>query len=173
MPVDVFDEASRLEREMDREMNRVKRHMGNMLSNFDQNLPLTQSWGVGGARGELPFDFLNSSLEHYVEGNEKEPGKYIMNVPLGKNIGPQDLKVNLKDNIVSIEAKKDRHSDDNTCRVYQEYSRKFTLPPHVNMKEVTSTLTPDGYLKFEAPVPLEHQRRLREPKKPVHIPIQQ
>ena len=53
-------------------------------------------------------DFWRSSIEQQVEGDERTPGKYTMNIPLGQNIEPQDLKVSLKNNIMTVEAHKEK-----------------------------------------------------------------
>jgi hypothetical protein len=108
------------------------------------------------------------AIEHHVEGQEGAPGKYCMNIPLGQGIGPNDLKVKLKDNVMTVEAKKEQKSPDGNSRVYQEYQRCFTLPTGVKMEEVKSTLHPDGYLKIEAPL---NQQAITE-EKPKEIPIE-
>ena len=76
---------------------------------------------------ETRVDPWRASIEHQVEGDETTPGKYTMNIPLGRNIGPEDVKVSLKDQeglkVMTVEAKKERKSPDGNSRVYQEYMR--------------------------------------------------
>jgi HSP20 family molecular chaperone IbpA len=99
------------------------------------------------------------------EGNEK---KFKLNVPVG-NFSPEDVKVSLKDWVMTIEAKTEQKTEDGCARSYREVSRKFTLPRNLDMKEVTSILTPDGILKIEAPVP---QKTVPPPRvKDLEIPI--
>lgn len=141
----------------------------NRLQNFFQ-APASRAARFGFPRLSLsdkPFDFANksssllTSLSPFqsttdgIQSDNKEPGKFTVNVPLGGNIGPEDLKVSLKDHIVTIEAKKEVKTEDGntSSRVYQEFSRKFNLPPEVDMKDVRSMLTPEGNLKIEAPLP--------------------
>jgi len=146
-PINIFDETKRMEKEMDR----MTKDMRNMMSSMERRMSRSMDLTLD---DERPFDFpAMSSLEHHIEGDEKSPGKYTMSIPLGKYISPQDLKVSCKDNVMTVEARKDRHSGDGTRRVHQEYMRKFTLPQSVNMNEVKSNLTPDGYLEIEAPLP--------------------
>jgi len=113
-----------------------------------------------------------SSIESHWEGDENSPGKYMMKIPLGHNIQPEDLKVSLKEEgglkVMSVEAKKEQKSQDGSQRVYQEYSRRFTLPKEADMKEIKSVLHPDGYLKIECAMP---QLALKE-EEPKEIPIE-
>ena len=76
---------------------------------------------------ESRVDPWQASIEHQVTGDETTPGKYTMNIPLGRIIGPEDVKVSLKDQdglkVMTVEAKKERKSPDGNSRVYQEYMR--------------------------------------------------
>jgi len=82
-----------------------------------------------------------------------ESGKYIGVIPLGTNVSPDDLKVSMKDHLITVEAKREEKSEDGNTRCYQEFTRKFTLPEKVEMKEVKSFLSPEGELHIEAPLP--------------------
>ena len=148
--------------------------MGGMLSSLDRDIGdlFRQLAQTEGRRGGNGFDFSSPSVQSHVEGEGEGTANYVMNVPLGSDIGPEDLKVSLKDHVMTIEAKKEQKSEDGNCRVYQEFTRKFTLPKGIDMKEVKSTLTPEGYLKIEAPLPKPPQETLPEPPKPQAIPIQ-
>ena len=83
------------------------------------------------------------------------PTKYEVDIPLADGIGPEDLTVTLKDHVMTIEAKKESKQEEGNSsrRSLIEFKRKFTIPPNVDMREVKSTLTPDGHLKIEAPLP--------------------
>jgi hypothetical protein len=143
--------------DMDRQLSQMERDLSRAFSSLGVSRP-----------GELGFFSPQTESESGgVEG--KEPGKYAMNIFLGNNIGPEDVKVSCKDNIMTIDAKKEYKSEDGNSRVYQEYMRKFTLPQGVDMKEIKSELTPEGYLRIEAPV---HRQAIEEQKKqPQAIPI--
>jgi len=133
---------------------------------------------------EMGMTPWQSSIESHWEGDERTPGKYLMNIPLGRHIQPEDLKIRLKEDegfkVMSIEAKKEQKSEDGSTRVYQEYTRQFTLPHSVNPKEVKSVLD-NGYLKIEAPLPqkqIQHkqpelqQQQLKEKMKEAkEVPI--
>ena len=148
--------------------------MGGMLSSLDRDIGdlIKQLAQTEGRRGREGFDFHSPSVHSHIEGEDQGTGNYVMNIPLGTDVGPEDVKVSLKDHVMTIEAKKEQKSEDGNCRVYQEYTRKFTLPKAIDMKEVKSTLTPEGYLKIEAPLPKPPQEALPEPPKPKAIPIQ-
>jgi len=114
--------------------------------------------------GLIHQDFLNPSFE----SKEKE-GKYILSVPLGKNLSPDEVKIKVKENVMIIEGKKEQKSEDGSSRSYQEFMRKFTLPETVKKDEIKSVLTPEGYLHIDAPL---LQDALLEPPKPKEIPIE-
>jgi heat shock protein beta-1 len=116
-----------------------------------------------GTEGELAS---NASVPSE-EVNESQD-KYVVSFPLG-DVPAENLKISVKDRVVTIDVKKEEKSEDGTCRLYQEYTRKFTLPEHVQAKDVKSVLTPEGVLKLEAPIP---QPQLEAPKESRNIPIQ-
>jgi len=139
-------------RDMDRQFNQMFRDVNSLFREF--RIPEF-----------IPQDILGMESKVVTEGDQK---KYLMNVFLGESVTPENVKVNLKDRVMTIEAKVDQKSEDGNTRVYQEISRKFVLPEHVNPKEVKSIMGPDGILKIEAPIPPE---AIPEPK-PKEIPIQ-
>ena len=146
----------------------VMSDMDRQLSTRDRDL----SRGFGGLvvrTNEMGMGFLSPQTESEYGGEEgNEPGKYGMNIFLGHQIGPQDVKVSCKNNVMTVDAKKEYKSDDGNARVYQEYMRRFTLPTTVDMKELKSELTPEGYLRIEAPL---HPEALQQAKQPQAIPI--
>ncbi|CAG7730719.1 unnamed protein product [Allacma fusca] len=118
----------------------------------------------GGLCGFDRGSVLGCKSEVVTEGDQQ---KYCLNVRVG-NFSPENVKISLKDRVMTIEAKTEEKSEDGNRRVYQEVSRQFTLPENVDLKEVKSILTPEGVLKIEAPLP---QQALPEPPKPQEIPI--
>ncbi|XP_071992448.1 heat shock protein beta-1 [Engystomops pustulosus] len=68
------------------------------------------------------------------------------------HFAPEELVVNTKDGIVEItgkhEEKQDEHGFISRC-----FTRKYTLPQGVDISVVTSSLSPDGILTVEAPLP--------------------
>jgi len=135
-------------RDMDNQFRQLRREMDSV---FRSLLGLDQ----------VALDF---KPEVVTEGDKK---KYYLNVPVGR-FRPENVKVSVKDRVMTVEAKVEEKSEDGKRRFYQEVSRQFTLPENVDLKEVKSLLTPEGVLKVEAPLPLE---ALPEPPKPQEIPI--
>jgi HSP20 family molecular chaperone IbpA len=135
--------------------------------------------------GDRRIDYFRPSLDFNSDSalnatslglteSTKNPGKYEVDIPLSNGIGPEDLKVTLKDHMMTIEAKKESKSEDGTRKTYLEFKRQFTLPPNVNMAEVKSVLTSEGHLKIEAPIPpppKPQQPALTAPPKETPIPI--
>lgn len=96
---------------------------------------------------------------------ENGGGKYIVKMELGKSFDPENVKVTLKDRVVTVEAKFEHKSEDGKSRMYQEFCKSFTLPTNVKVEEIKSLFTPEGQLVIEAPIPVV------EAPKPTEIPI--
>ncbi|XP_075706540.1 heat shock protein beta-1 [Rhinoderma darwinii] len=68
------------------------------------------------------------------------------------HFSPEELVVKTKDGIVEItgkhEEKQDEHGFISRC-----FTRKYTLPPGADISTVTSSLSPDGILTVETPLP--------------------
>ena len=139
--------------DLDRQFQRLESDMNSML----------RQWGLP-PRLETAQE-LGLQPEIVGEGENK---RYRLNVHMGENFSPENVKVSLKDRVMTVEAKQEQRSDDGNTRVYQEMSRQFTLPEEVEVKDVKSVLNPDGVLTIEAPI---HERALPEPPKPKEIPV--
>jgi HSP20 family molecular chaperone IbpA len=139
--------------DLDRQFQRLESDMNSML----------RQWGLP-SRWEATQE-LGIQPEIVGEGDNK---KYRLNVQMGENFSPENVKVSLKDRLMTVEAKQEQKSDDGNTRVYQEVQRIFTLPENVEVKDVKSVLNPDGVLTIEAPI---HERALPEPPKPKEIPV--
>ncbi|KAJ8266292.1 hypothetical protein GJAV_G00128750 [Gymnothorax javanicus] len=68
------------------------------------------------------------------------------------HFSPEDLVVKTKDGMVEItgkhEERKDEHGYVSRC-----FTRKYTLPPGTDAEKVTSSLSPEGVLTVEVPLP--------------------
>ena len=116
------------------------------------------------------FSSSFAPFESSSEGSEKTPGKYTVNVPLGSQIHPNDIKITIKNHTLIVEAKKEKKSEDgsSSTRLYQEVTRKITLPENIDINEIKSVFD-NGVLKIEAPLP---KPALPEPPAgPTSIPI--
>jgi HSP20 family molecular chaperone IbpA len=64
---------------------------------------------------------------------------------------PEEIVVKTVDNKLMVHAKHEEKTDNRT--VYREYNREFLLPKGTNPEEIRSTLSKDGVLTVEAPLP--------------------
>ena len=139
------------------------RHLDSQFGHMERDLnSLLREYSGGALQGAQGFGIRPEIVE------EGETKKYRLNVHVGENFSPENVKVSLKDRVMTVEAKNEQKSEDGNSRFYQEVSRSFTLPENIDLKEVRSVLTPEGVLKIEAPLP---QEALPEPPKPKEIPI--
>uniref|UniRef100_A0A8B9LLK3 Heat shock protein family B (small) member 1 n=1 Tax=Astyanax mexicanus TaxID=7994 RepID=A0A8B9LLK3_ASTMX len=68
-----------------------------------------------------------------------------------KQFTPEELTVKTKDGMVEIrkhEERRDEHGYISRC-----FTRKYALPPGVDTEKVNSSLSPEGVLTIEAPIP--------------------
>jgi len=139
-------------RDIDRQFQRMERQINSMLSDFNLARPLLSS------RSFRPA--VESELVS--EGN---PSIYSLNIYLGEGVDPEKIKLTLKDKVLTVEAKVEHESEDGTTKLYQEITKKITLPDNIDPKDVKSHLNPDGSLLIEATLPVV------EAQKPKEIPI--
>lgn len=137
-------------RDVDRQFAQMERQMDSMLQNFGWTRPML------GIRPSVESELIS-------EGN---PSKYTLHVDLGEGVDPENVKLTLKDRMLTVEAKAEHKSEDGNSRLYQEITRKITLPDTIDPKDVKSLLAPDGRLIIEAALPQQ------EAQKPKQIPIQ-
>jgi len=160
-----FTDSSRALDDMERTFAQMEHEMKTAFRDF----------GMGPGRFELPRNhrflaprsspsdkfFASPTIENG-NGGEND-GKYVVNMDIGTEFKPDDIKVTLKDRMLTIEGKIDHTSEDGHSRTHQEFSRSFSIPEGIKIQEVKSLFTPEGMLRIEAPLP--------EPSKPKEIPI--
>lgn len=66
---------------------------------------------------------------------------------------PEEIVVKTVDQKLLVHAKHEEKSD--TKSVYREYNREFLLPKGVNPESIKSSLSKDGVLTVDAPLPLQ------------------
>jgi len=66
---------------------------------------------------------------------------------------PDELKVNIADGSISIEAKHEDKSEDGNKFVSRQFMRKYSMPPGCRGDKVHSNLSSDGILVITAPKP--------------------
>lgn len=143
-------------RQMERQFEQMENRMNSIFRNMGFKEPL------------LPVSVeLTPRMTMY---ETETADKYAMNVVIGKNLPPENIKVNMKDRLVTVEVKYEKTYDheDGKSKFSQELLRQFTLPEGIDVSQVKSVLTPDGILMFEAPLP---PKAIADSAKVKEIPI--
>lgn len=92
------------------------------------------------------LDGLNSPLIQ--EGEDGKELKLRFDV---SQYSPEEIVVKTVDNRLQVHAK---HEEKSECRqVFREYNREFLLPKGTNPEMIKSSLSKDGVLTIEAPLP--------------------
>ncbi|KFO35478.1 Heat shock protein beta-1 [Fukomys damarensis] len=68
------------------------------------------------------------------------------------HFAPEELTVKTKDGVVEITGKHEERQDEHGY-ISRCFTRKYTLPPGVDPTLVVSSLSPEGTLTVEAPIP--------------------
>ncbi|XP_076867808.1 heat shock protein beta-1 [Brachyhypopomus gauderio] len=68
------------------------------------------------------------------------------------HFAPEELTVKTKDGVVEIIGKHEERRDEHGY-ISRSFTRKYTLPPGADMEKITSSLSPEGVLTVEAPLP--------------------
>nr|BAG59449.1 unnamed protein product [Homo sapiens] len=68
------------------------------------------------------------------------------------HFAPDELTVKTKDGVVEITGKHEERQDEHGY-ISRCFTRKYTLPPGVDPTQVSSSLSPEGTLTVEAPMP--------------------
>jgi len=66
---------------------------------------------------------------------------------------PDELRVSVNDNIITIEGKHEEKSEDGHKMVARQFSRKYSLPAGARAEDVSSNLSSDGVLVVAAGTP--------------------
>ncbi|XP_055388357.1 heat shock protein beta-1 [Condylostylus longicornis] len=136
-------------RKMEEEMSKFRHELMNREANFfestsssntQNNTALTQR-----PKANYMSD-LNSPLIQ--EDGESKVLKLRFDV---SQYAPEEIVVKTVDNKLLVHAKHEEKSD--TKSVYREYNREFLLPKGVNPEAIRSSLSKDGVLTVDAPLP--------------------
>jgi len=147
-------------RKMEEEMSKFRSELMNRESNnFFRSTTSTQSTQSShnsgldvaqrpGAGGDVRtwYDDLNSPLIQE-DGNSKCL-KLRFDV---SQYAPEEIVVKTVDNKLLVHAKHEEKSESKS--VYREYNREFLLPKGTNPEHIKSSLSKDGVLTVEAPLP--------------------
>lgn len=144
-------------RKMEEEMSKFRSELMNRESNnffrsttssTTQSSTHNQSGSDLANRGDTKtwYDELNSPLIQQ-DGNEKSL-KLRFDV---SQYAPEEIVVKTVDNKLLVHAKHEEKTESKS--VYREYNREFLLPKGTNPEQIKSSLSKDGVLTVEAPLP--------------------
>ncbi|XP_073994510.1 alpha-crystallin B chain [Rhodnius prolixus] len=142
-------------RKMEDEMTKFRSELMNRESNFfktttstSSNSVSTTSGGpVGGAdKSSTWLDSLNSPLIQDEGDNKMLKLRFDVS-----QYQPEEIVVKTVDNKLLVHAKHEEKSESKS--VYREYNREFLLPKGTNPESIKSSLSKDGVLTVEAPLP--------------------
>lgn len=139
-------------RKMEEEMTKFRSELMNRESNFfktttsSSNSISSSSNDALGAPRNTWLDNINSPLIQ--EDGDNKMLKLRFDVSQYK---PEEIIVKTVDNKLLVHAKHEEKSD--TKSVYREYNREFLLPKGTNPESIKSSLSKDGVLTVEAPLP--------------------
>ncbi|KAK6175590.1 hypothetical protein SNE40_014020 [Patella caerulea] len=132
---DIFDEINR-------DAMRMQHDMRNAMMRLAPRDPIS-------AR---PIGSLQQQLAHLRQPvNTKPDGSKALDLKLDvSNYKPEEIDIRTVGRDVCVHAKHEEKTDNSS--VYQEFTRKFTLPEGVDPNAVTSSLSKDGILSISGPV---------------------
>lgn len=140
-------------RKMEDEMAKFRSELMNRESNFFETTSSTTSSNAASAlkhpqQQSTQVQDINSPLIQ--EDGENKVLKLRFDV---SQYAPEEIVVKTVDNKLLVHAKHEEKSD--TKSVYREYNREFLLPKGCNPELIKSSLSKDGVLTVDAPLPLQ------------------
>lgn len=120
----------------------------NLFNNFRSTTSNTSSstTNTGAQDSNTWLDGLNSPLIQ-----EQGDGKMLKLRFDVSQYQPEEIVVKTVDNKLLVHAKHEEKTDSKS--VYREYNREFLLPKGTNPEDIKSSLSKDGVLTVEAPLP--------------------
>jgi len=136
-------------RRMEDEMNKFRSELMNRESNFFETTSssTTSNNNNNLSRAQSNVSDINSPLIQ--EDGDNKVLKLRFDV---SQYTPEEIVVKTVDNKLMVHAKHEEKTD--TKSVYREYNREFLLPKNVNPETIRSSLSKDGVLTVDAPLPL-------------------
>ncbi|KAL9881660.1 heat shock protein beta-1 isoform X2 [Glossina fuscipes] len=129
-------------RKMEEEMAKFRHELMNRESNFFESTSATNA-----SRPKQNYiSDINSPLIQ--EDGDNKVLKLRFDV---SQYAPEEIVVKTVDQKLLVHAKHEEKSD--TKSVYREYNREFLLPKGVNPETIRSSLSKDGVLTVDAPLP--------------------
>jgi HSP20 family molecular chaperone IbpA len=135
-------------RRMEDEMNKFRSELMNRESNFFETTSssTTSNNNTSLSKAQSNASDINSPLIQ--EDGDNKVLKLRFDV---SQYAPEEIVVKTVDNKLMVHAKHEEKTD--TKSVYREYNREFLLPKNVNPESIRSSLSKDGVLTVDAPLP--------------------
>jgi len=138
-------------RKMEDEMTKFRSELMNRESNFfkttTSSTSNTVSSSTGGDKGQNTWlDNINSPLIQEEGDNKMLKLRFDVS-----QYQPEEIVVKTVDNKLLVHAKHEEKTESKS--VYREYNREFLLPKGTNPECIKSSLSKDGVLTVEAPLP--------------------
>lgn len=133
-------------RRMEDEMNKFRSELMNRESNFFETTSSSTTSNNSLSRAQSNVSDINSPLIQ--EDGDNKVLKLRFDV---SQYAPEEIVVKTVDNKLMVHAKHEEKTD--TKSVYREYNREFLLPKNVNPESIRSSLSKDGVLTVDAPLP--------------------
>nr|XP_039327080.1 heat shock protein beta-1-like [Saimiri boliviensis boliviensis] len=111
------------------------------------------SWRAGCYLPEKDFSDSGGWIQRGPPHSTSTKVPVIQSLHLDVNhFAPEELTVKTKDGVVEITGKHEERQDEHGF-ISRCFTRKYTLPPGVDPTQVSSSLSPEGTLTVEAPMP--------------------
>jgi len=152
---------------MEEEMNKFRADLLDKESSFfSRNNPQTGGGGLGNTSLANTTDSLSASglgsHRNWLQGldspliqptgNGEESGQKELKLRFDvSQYSPEEIVVKTVDNKLLVQAKHEEQTDGKT--VFREYNREFLLPAGTDPDHIRSSLSKDGILTVEAPLP--------------------
>ncbi|XP_028894025.2 heat shock protein beta-1 isoform X2 [Zeugodacus cucurbitae] len=132
-------------RKMEEEMNKFRHELMSREANFFETSSAQNSLSRPAPRQNYISDISSPLIQ---EDGDSKMLKLRFDV---SQYAPEEIVVKTVDQKLMVHAKHEEKSD--TKSVYREYNREFLLPKGVNPESIRSSLSKDGVLTVEAPLP--------------------
>lgn len=133
-------------RKMEEEMAKFRHELMHREANFFESTSSTANSALPRPRQNNYISEISSPLIQ-----DEGDGKMLKLRFDVSQYSPEEIVVKTVDQKLLVHAKHEEKSD--TKSVYREYNREFLLPKGVNPESIRSSLSKDGVLTVEAPLP--------------------
>ncbi|XP_075155139.1 heat shock protein beta-6 isoform X2 [Haematobia irritans] len=133
-------------RKMEEEMAKFRHELMNREANFFESTSQSTNSALSARPKQNYISDISSPLIQ--EDGDNKVLKLRFDV---SQYAPEEIVVKTVDQKLLVHAKHEEKSD--TKSVYREYNREFLLPKGVNPESIRSSLSKDGVLTVDAPLP--------------------